>query len=46
MQIYKDMNIGTAKVKQEEMDGIKHYLIDFLSPEIRYNVSEYKKGAV
>ena len=45
MQIYKDMNIGTAKVTPEEMDGVKHYLIDFLSPEERYNVSEYKKQA-
>lgn len=45
MQIYKDMNIGTAKVTPEEMDGIKHYMIDFLSPEVRYNVSEYKKKA-
>ena len=45
MQIYKDMNIGTAKVTPEEMDGIKHYMIDFLSPEKRYNVSEYKKDA-
>lgn len=45
MQIYKDMNIGTAKVTIEEMDGIKHYMIDFLSPEERYNVSEYKKAA-
>lgn len=45
MQIYKDMNIGTAKATQEEMDGIKHYMIDFVSPEVRYNVSEYKKKA-
>ena len=45
MQIYKDMNIGTAKVTPKEMDGIKHYLIDFLSPEQRYNVSEYKRQA-
>ena len=45
MQIYKDMNIGTAKVTPEEMDGVKHYLIDFLSPEQRYSVSEYKKQA-
>lgn len=45
MQIYKDMNIGTAKVTPNEMDGIKHYMIDFLSPEKRYNVSEYKKEA-
>ena len=45
MQIYKDMNIGTAKVTEEEMQGIKHYMIDFVSPEERYNVSEYKKYA-
>lgn len=45
MQIYKDMNIGTAKVTKEEMDGVIHYMIDFLSPEERYNVSEFKKTA-
>lgn len=45
MQIYKDMDIGTAKVMEKEMDGIKHYMIDFLSPDERYNVSEYKKEA-
>ena len=31
MQIYKDMTIGTAKPLPEEMDGINHYLIDFVS---------------
>ena len=45
MQIYKDMNIGTAKVTKEEMQGIKHYLLDFLSPEERYTVSDFKKDA-
>ena len=45
MQIYKDMNIGTAKVTEEEKQGIKHYLIDFLSPEERYTVSNFKKDA-
>ena len=45
MQIYKDMNIGSAKVTSEEMQGIKHYLIDFLSPEERYTVSNFKKDA-
>ena len=29
MQIYKDMDIGTAKPTVEEMDGIKHYMMDF-----------------
>ena len=45
MQIYKDMNIGTAKPTQEEMQGIKHYLIDFISPNERYSVADYKKDA-
>jgi len=45
MQIYKDMDIGTAKPTTEEMQGIKHYLMDFLSPEERYSVADYKKAA-
>ena len=45
MQIYKDMTIGTAKPTQEEMQGIKHYLIDFVSPDERYSVANYKKDA-
>ena len=45
MQIYKEMNIGTAKVTEDEMQGIKHYLIDFVSPEERYSVADYKKDA-
>ena len=42
MQIYKDMQIGTAKVTKEEMQGIKHYLVDFVSPDQRYTVSNFK----
>ena len=45
MQIYKEMNIGTAKPTIEEMDGIKHYLIDFVEPNQRYSVAEFKKDA-
>lgn len=45
MQIYKDMDIGTAKVTKEEAQGIKHYLIDIISPEDRYTVSDFKKDA-
>ena len=45
MQIYKDMNIGTAKPTQDEMDGIKHYLLDFVSPDERYSVAQYKNDA-
>lgn len=45
MQIYKDMTIGTAKPTPEEMQGIPHYLLDFVSPEKRYSVAEYNKEA-
>ncbi len=45
MQIYKDMNIGTAKPTKEEMQDIKHYLIDFISPNQRYSVADYKNDA-
>ena len=45
MQIYKDMDIGTAKITTEEMQGIKHYLIDFVSPDERYSVSNFKKDS-
>ena len=45
MQIYKDMNIGTAKPTLNEMEGIKHYLLDFVSPDERYSVADYKKDA-
>ena len=45
MQIYKDMDIGTAKVTKEEAEGIKHYLIDCVSPDERYTVSDFKKDA-
>ena len=45
MQIYKDMNIGTAKPTIEEMQGIKHYLLDFVSPNKRYSVADYAKDA-
>ena len=45
MQIYKDMDIGSAKVTKEEMQGIKHYLIDIKKPDERYSVADYKKDA-
>ena len=45
MQIYKDMDIGTAKPGKEEMQGIKHYLLDFVEPNQRYSVAEFKKDA-
>lgn len=45
MQIYKEMDIGTAKVTNKESEGIKHYMIDIVSPNERYSVASYKKHA-
>jgi len=45
MQIYKNMDIGTAKPSEQEMQGIKHYLLDFVEPNQRYSVAEFKKDA-
>lgn len=45
MQIYKDMDIGTAKPTIEEMQGIKHYMISILSPDQRFSVADYKLKA-
>lgn len=45
MQIYQEMDIGTAKPTQEERQGIQHYLLDCISPEERYSVADYKKDA-
>ena len=41
MQIYKGMDIATAKPTTEEMDGIKHHLIDFIDVQSQYSVSNY-----
>lgn len=43
MQVYKYMDIGSAKVTEEEMDGIKHYMIDVISPEIPFSVADFKE---
>ena len=45
MQIYKEMQIATAKPTQEEMCGIKHHLIDFLPADKSYSVAMYVKDA-
>ncbi|MBE6681212.1 MAG: tRNA (adenosine(37)-N6)-dimethylallyltransferase MiaA [Ruminococcaceae bacterium] len=45
MQIYKRMNIGTAKPTKEEMQEVKHHLIDFLEPGTEYSVSDYVADA-
>ena len=45
MQIYADMNIGTAKPTDKEMQGICHYLIGHVSPQERYSVADFKRDA-
>lgn len=42
MYIYKNLDIGTAKPNQEEMQGVKHHLIDVVSPFDSFSVSDYK----
>ena len=39
------MDIGTAKPTLEEMDGIKHYMMDFLPPSTNYSVADYVRDA-
>lgn len=45
MQVYRHMDIGSAKVTKEEMDGIPHYLIDVLEPDEEFNVTVFQKMA-
>ena len=45
MQIYKKMNIGTAKPSKKDMKDVTHHLIDFLEPGTAYSVSEYVSDA-
>jgi tRNA dimethylallyltransferase len=45
MQIYKGMNIATAKPTKEEMQGIEHHMLDFLDVTTRYSVAEYVRAA-
>ena len=45
MQVYKKMDIGTAKIRPEEMQGVKHYLIDCLEPDEDFNVVLFQKMA-
>lgn len=45
MQIYKKLSVGTAKVTKEEMQNIKHHLIDFVDLEEEFSVADFKKLA-
>ena len=46
MQIYRDMNIGTAKATEEEMAILPHHMIDFLSPLESYSAESYRTEAI
>lgn len=45
MQIYKNMDIGTAKIKTSEMQGIEHHMIDIVEPHDEYNIVNFQKEA-
>lgn len=45
MQIYKKMNIGTAKVTEDEKQGINHHMIDIINPDETFSVSDFKSMA-
>ena len=42
-QLYKRMDIGTAKIKKTEMQGVRHHLIDILEPNESFSASDYQK---
>ena len=45
MQVYKEMNIGSAKIQPEEMKGVSHYLVDEIEPEEEFNVVRFQTMA-
>ena len=45
MQVYRHMDIGSAKITEEEMQGIPHYLVDVLDPEEAFNVVRFQEMA-
>lgn len=45
MQVYKEMDIGSAKIKKEEMDGVPHYLVDVLEPDEEFHVVRFQQMA-
>lgn len=45
MQVYKYMNIGSAKIRPEEMQGVRHYLVDVLDPREEFHVARFQQMA-
>lgn len=46
MQIYRGMDIGTAKATPEERAAVPHHMIDFLSPDVSYSTEDYRRDAL
>lgn len=44
-QVYKGLDIGTAKITEEEKEGIKHHLIDIVEPNFKYSVGSFEREA-
>lgn len=44
LQVYKKLDIGTAKIKTSEMEGIPHHLIDVIEPNETYSVADFQKA--
>ena len=45
ISVYKELNIGSAKITEEEMQGVKHHLIDYLDVKEEYNVAQFQQSA-
>ena len=45
IQVYKHLNIGSAKITKEEMNGVRHHLIDVLDPKESFNIATFKSMA-
>lgn len=45
MQVYKGMDIGSAKIRKEEMDGVPHYLVDVLEPQEEFHIVKFQQMA-
>ena len=45
MQVYKGMDIGSAKIRKEEMQGVTHYLVDILEPEEEFHIVKFQELA-
>ena len=45
MQVYREMDIGSAKIRPEEMQGVKHYLVNMLEPDEEFHVVRFQQMA-